>query len=366
MMALITVIILLVVIRFALPARTPRIRLKSRVGSAKCVALLEKVRIGGSSQWVLERSENIENPIILFLHGGPGTSQLTMNRRNTRSLEQFFTVVNWDQRGAGKSYRAISEVEKMNVGQFVADAKELTLYLLKKFQKERIVLVGHSWGSVIGAMAASKYPELYSCYVGIGQAANMEQGERASYHWTLDQARSHNDRRAIRVLETIGPPPYPGDWQSKIITQRRYLGRFGGEYHGSRNGAFWPVITSLIFSREYGLIDRINFFRGILGSMKLLWPELLGVDLFVTVPEFKIPVFFMEGRFDHESPSNIAEKYFESIKAPSKELVWFERSAHMPNSEERNLFNNILIQKILPISRDFSGSSGIPKNSQGA
>ena len=116
----------------------------------------------------------------MYLHGGPGTSQLTSNRRNTRHLEKFFTVVNWDQRGAGKSYRAISEAGRMNLGQFVADTRELTLHLLEKFGQQRLVLVGHSWGSVIGALTASAHPELYSCYVGISQVANMAEGEAAS------------------------------------------------------------------------------------------------------------------------------------------------------------------------------------------
>ena len=171
----------LTAVRFALPAGTPRIRRTGKADSARSITTLEKVRIGGSGQWVLERAEDVDNPVILYLHGGPGTSQLTSNRRNTRYLEKFFTVVNWDQRGAGKSYRAISDAGKMTVDQFVQDTRDLTRYLLAKFHQERLVLVGHSWGSVIGALTVSRYPELYSCYVGIGQVANMRDGEAASY-----------------------------------------------------------------------------------------------------------------------------------------------------------------------------------------
>jgi pimeloyl-ACP methyl ester carboxylesterase len=338
------------VVRFVLPAGTPRIRRSGRTDPARSLATLEKVYIGGCDQWILERSEDIGNPIVLFLHGGPGTSQLTSNRRNTQELEKFFTVVNWDQRGAGKSYAAINDVDKMNIDQFVQDTRELTSYLLTKFNQDRLVLVGHSWGSAIGALTAAKYPELYYCYVGIGQVANMAEGEAASYQWTLDQAIAHNDRRAIKALVSIGPPPYEGDWQRKTITQRRYLGRFGGEVHGSRIGASGLILRSLLFSREYTFVDRVNFFRGILGSMRLLWPQLLNVDLFKSVPEMKIPVFFLEGRFDQEVPSELAEKYFDSINAPTKELVWFDQSAHMPNSEERDLLNAIMIEKVLPIT----------------
>ncbi len=316
--------------------------------SARSVVLLEKIRIGGSDQYILVRYENADNPLLLYLHGGPGNSQMTLNRRNTRELEKYFVVVDWDQRGAGKSYKAIHETGKMNIEQFISDTKELTGYLLERFNKERLILVGHSWGSAIGALTAARYPELYHCYIGIGQVANMKEGESVSYHWTLKQAKTRNNRKAIRTLEKIGEPPYEGNWLAKTITQRRYLGRFGGEYLAGRYGAFVPVIKNLLFSREYTIIDRINFFRGILGSMKLLWPQLLEIDLFESIPEFKIPVVFMEGRFDQEVPSTIAARYFDYIKAPSKELIWFEKSAHMPNSEERNLFNRIMTVKILP------------------
>jgi pimeloyl-ACP methyl ester carboxylesterase len=349
MIVALALIVALLILRFVLPAGTPRIHLTERSDPANAIAVLEKLSIGESDQWILERSENTDNPIILFLHGGPGTSQLTLNRRNTKDLEKSFIVVNWDQRGAGKSYGAIHDADKMNIDQFVEDTKELTLYLLKKFRKDRIILAGHSWGSVIGVLTASRYPELYHCYIGIGQIANMEDGESASYQWTLEQAREKNDNRAIAKLESIGHPPYQGDWQAKTLTERMFVARFGGEVHASGIGAFGLVIGSLLFSREYSFVDRINFFRGIFGSMKLLWPQLLKVNLFKSVPEFNIPVYMIEGRHDHEAPSEIAARYFDAIRAPSKELIWFEQSAHLVNSEERDAFNKILVNRIRPL-----------------
>jgi pimeloyl-ACP methyl ester carboxylesterase len=361
MLIVIASIVVLLIVRFLLPAGTPRIHLTGGSDPTKSIALLEKLSIGGSDQWILERSENTDNPIILFLHGGPGTSQLTSNRRSTRDLEKSFIVVNWDQRGAGKSYSAIGDAAKMNIGQFVADTKELTLYLLKKFHKDRIVLAGHSWGSVIGALTASRYPELFYCYIGIGQVASMEENETASYRWTLKQAMDRNDKGAIAKLKSIGPPPYQGNWQSKIVTERSLVARFGGEVYGSRSGAFGIVLGGVVFSREYNLMDRINVFKGIFGSMKLLWPQLLKVDLFKSVPEFKIPVYMMEGRHDQESPSEIAQRYFDAITAPSKELIWFERSAHMVNSEETDKFNRILLDCIRPSITEpsFSHKAGV-------
>jgi len=275
---------------------------------------------------------------------------LTSNRRDTRRLEKYFTVVNWDQRGAGKSYGAIRDADQMNIGQFVADTRELTMCLLEKFHQDRLVLVGHSWGSVIGALAVSRYPELYSCYVGIGQIGRMAEGEAASYRWTLDQARKRGNRRAADALVAMGPPPYEGGWQKKTITQRSYLARFGGEVYQSRFGASGRVLEGLLFSREYTLADRVNVVRGILGSMRLLWPQLLQVDLFKSAPEMNVPVFLMEGRHDHECPSEVAERYFGALRAPAKKLIWFDRSAHLPFAEERNLFNKIMVEEVLPIA----------------
>ena len=178
----------------------------------------------------------------------------------------------------------------------------------------------------------------------------MAEAEAASYQWTLEQAREHDDRRAIDTLVKIGPPPYAGNWRKGLLTQRRLLAKFGGEIHGSRTGAFGLVLRTLLFSREYTLTDRVNFFRGIFGSLDLLGPQLLEVDLFTGAPEFAIPVFLMEGRHDHEGPAEVAERYFHSIEAPSKELIWFEQSAHMPNCEERDLFNRVLLEKVLPLT----------------
>ncbi len=319
--------------------------------SVTSVACLEPVEIGGAAQWILQRGDDIRNPIVLFLHGGPGTSQLTSNKRDTRGLEAGFTVVNWDQRGAGKSFAAIRDLDRMTIEQFVTDTRDLTLHLSDKFGHERLVLVGHSWGTVIGTLTVARFPELFHCYVGIGQIGRMSEGERLSYEWTLEQARANGARRAIRALEAMGPPPYSGDWQKKTITQRRYLAKFGGEVYASRRGAMPMVLRSLVLSREYGLRDRINLLRGVLGSMKLLWPELLGVDLFTQAPELRVPVFFIEGRHDWEVPAVIAQRYFDVLDAPSKHLIWFERSAHLPNHEERARFTEFMLGSIRPLAQ---------------
>ncbi len=314
----------------------------------KGLAVLEEVPVNESRQWVLIRTEDASNPLVLFVHGGPGTSQLTLMRRQTRPLEAHFIVVNWDQRGAGKSFGAGDDRSRMKIAQFVDDVIDLSSTLIRRFGRRKVLLVGHSWGTFIGTLAAAKRPDLFSAYLGIGQMSNVAESERLSYHWTLGQARAAGDKASVRTLEEIGPPPYTGNWRPKFLSERRILGKFGGEVHGSSIGAFGVVTRNLVFSTEYTLPDRWNFFRGILRSLELLMPELARQDLFSLVPELAVPVTFCLGRHDHEVPAELSARYFAALEAPKKELVWFERSAHMPNTEEAEKFNRLLIERIRP------------------
>ena len=347
-MALLVLAVLLAAVTafFLIPGSTPKISTRRHPDS---LAVLEQVPVNDTRQWVLIRSENITNPVVLFVHGGPGTSQLTLIRKNSQPLEKYFTVVNWDQRGAAKSFAAGHDDARMTIGQFVDDVIALSSYLARRFHKEKIVLVGHSWGSVIGLLAASRSPDLFAAYIGIGQMSRMAESESLSYDWTLQQARKEKDTSALAKLAEIGPPPYTGDsWQSKFMTERRILGKFGGEYYGSRIGAFGVVLKHLVFSREYTMVDRINFFRGIFASVKALYPALSMTDLFLDVPEVDIPVYFCLGRHDYEVPSVLSAQYFEALKAPEKLLVWFESSSHLPNIEEEDKFNEFMSRVVLP------------------
>ena len=213
---------------------------------------------------------------------------------------------------------------------------------------KKIFLAGHSWESVLGILSVKNHPELYEAYVGIGQVANMKEGERISYEWTRMQAKSANDKRTVKKLLETGEPPYTGKWQNKLITERRFVGKYGGEVYGSSKGAFPLVISRLIRSTEYSLTDRVNFLRGIFASIRLIWQELLTVNLIEQAASLKVPVYFVLGKHDYEVPSKVAEKYFEILDAPHKELVWFENSAHFPNVEENEKFIDLLINRVLP------------------
>jgi pimeloyl-ACP methyl ester carboxylesterase len=312
------------------------------------IASLEKVTLGGVEQWILIRSENILNPVLLFLHGGPGTSEMGLVRKyNMPSLQKHYTVVVWDQRGAGKSFKAITPLSGMNIEQLISDTHELTLLLCKRFNQDKIILAGHSWGSALGVLTVKRYPELYSLYIGIGQVVNMLEGERISYEWTLEQAINTNDKKNIKKLKEMGAPPYSGDWQSKTVSQRKILGKYGGEVYGNSMGGVPVTIKTLLGTTEYNWSDRINFFRGIFSTMRLMWPQLLKVNLIEQAPELKVPVLFLEGRHDYEAPSILAQQYFDILKAPDKKIIWFENSAHFLNAEEVEKFNEVLLNQAL-------------------
>jgi pimeloyl-ACP methyl ester carboxylesterase len=166
--------------------------IKDRQGHdiSQSIASLEKINLGRQEQWILIRGMDITKPVILFLHGGPGTSNMCLLRKYTDELEKHFIVVTWDQRGAGKSYQAINPHSSMTIDRLVLDTGELTQLLCHRFNQQKIFLVGHSWGSLIGILSIQKYPDLYHAYIGIGQIVNMQENEQISYDWTLAQANT--------------------------------------------------------------------------------------------------------------------------------------------------------------------------------
>jgi pimeloyl-ACP methyl ester carboxylesterase len=317
------------------------------------IATLEQVKLGGVNQGLLIRGHDVANPVLLYLHGGPGTSELGMVRmHNMPTLEKHYTVAVWDQRGAGLSYDAREPESGMTVEQFVADAHDLTLLLCQRFQQRKIYLVGHSWGSLLAVLVVQRHPELYHAYVGVGQAVDMQEGERISYEWTLAQAQKVGDKRSVARLQAIGPPPYLGELRPKLMTQRRILGKYGGEVHGNPRGGMSTLLRGLLRSSEYSWLDRINVFRGIFANMHLMWPKIIHIDLRVQVPEIKVPVYFLEGRYDYEAPAVLAERYFQLLIAPRKVLIWFELSAHFVNTEEAEKFNRFFVDRLLKESCD--------------
>lgn len=307
------------------------------------VSVMEQLSLGGVKQTIYIRGMDRTRPVVLFLHGGPGSPESMMVKHFNGDLEKHYIVVNWDQRGAGRSYSPFISSESMNPGQFVSDAIELTEHLRKRFSKEKIYLVGHSWGSILGVYTIRKRPDLYYAYIGIGQVVNLIENERLSYAYVLDQARRRGDVNAVKELEGIRDYYLPSKYSIwKIFKQRSYLAKYGGVFHGRDN---YSLLFEADTKGEYSLFDLLPFFLGGYKSISEMWPELMHtVKLEKTDTIFNIPVYFFTGAHDYNVPFELTEKYFRAVKAPRKGLVWFNRSAHMAGFEEPEKFNTELMK----------------------
>ena len=293
----------------------------------------ERLILGGIPQWISLRSENTKNPIILFLHGGPGTAQISFSRKSQRKLEDSFLVINWDQRGSGRSYSRSLRKEDMKIERFVKDTEELIEHLLKRFGQQKVYLAGQSWGTIVGTYLTAKRPDLIQAYIGIGQIVDMERGELISYQFTLDEARRLKNKKAIQQLEKIGTPPYAK--LSDAGVQRNWL----SEFHGAAyEGTLQDVILKNISIRDLRPFDIIRFIAGAILSLSTLEDEQNAVKLIRDIPEMKVPVYFCCGRRDYNTPFELVIEYAEKLKAPQKRIIWFDHSAHLPNFEEPEQF----------------------------
>lgn len=308
------------------------------------IAKLVKVKIGGVDQWLLIRGQNMDNPVLLYLHGGPGESEMGAVRHYNAALEKDFIVVNWDQRGAGKSFSDSIPVKSQNVAQLVSDTHDVVTYLQKELNKKKVFVVGHSWGSMLGLLTVQKYPEQFYAYVGTGVTVDGVKAEKLSYQFVLETAKRQHDKKAVAELKRIGEPvngQYKGGIPS-LIVQRTYLFKYGGHTHKDldREGT-----QAMMSAMEYTEQDLNNMQKDT--RTDNMWYESLKINMFKKVSEVKVPVYFFLGRYDRHVSSELGEKYLKALKAPKKELVWFEESGHSPNFEEANKFNNLMVSKVL-------------------
>lgn len=306
---------------------------------------LKKVEIGGMKQWILVRGKNRDNPILLFLHGGPGSAQIAVSSTYFSKLEENFIVVNWDQRGAGLSYSKDIPKDTMTVKNFIHDTKELIEYLLNTYNKKKIFLVGHSWGSGLGMLVTNKYPQFIQAYIGIGQIGDMQENERIAYRFVNNYAHETNNRKAIKQLKEIGEPPY-NDLISSMRIRSKWTSRFGARFYEFNTK---QLMLKFLVSSEYTIADVYKFTKGSTYSIDTMWEEVSSLNLLNLVPELSVPVYFLLGKHDYTVPYEIAEQYFDKLIAPYKEIVWFDNSAHCIPFEEPFKFQKIIIDKLTDI-----------------
>lgn len=316
------------------------------------------VRLGGVSQAVHICGHDARSPLLLFLHGGPGMPHMPFAHANA-ALQRDFLVVHWDQRGAGKSYSPALNGGDLCIEQLVSDARELILWLGARFRKSTVVLVGHSWGSALGAIVAARFPRLVSTFIGIGQVSNLRTAEGMRFHQATGLARQLGDRTAMIALTRLGPPPYARPAQSDSL--ERWAQRL--------NSRCYAPVTPATFLRlglsspVYSWFDVAQIPLGRRFSERCLWGEIFRqIDLFAQVPRLDVPVYFLVGRHDSIVTHELARRYCDALEAPrGKTFITFERSGHWPHLEESELFRAILTGPVRQhLAHEWRASAGRP------
>jgi len=307
---------------------------------------LEGVQLGGITQWIRIRWADASNPVLLLMQQGPGLPIINEARRleHLLGLEETFTVVYWDQRGTGLSsppLRKNSHRFEISVARMVDDTVTLLELLRDRFGGKTFV-AGFSFGATFAAYAAVQRPELVAALVAAGMDIDIPAAENNAYAFALDAARQRGNRRAIRQLEAIGPPPHTSVKQ--FTTRARWAANFRGvATNANFNSVLRALLVSLVRSPDYSAADVIRTLRGMRASLAALLPQLATTDLVRTMPRLDVPVVMAQGRLDQVAPGEAAQRFHDSLTAPSKQLVWFESSAHTPHLEEPAKFRDLVM-----------------------
>lgn len=308
---------------------------------------IRKVPLGGLAQKIHIRGEKLANPVLLFLHGGPGISNRDSVINREKDLCDAFTIVAWDQRGTGGSYWGAKR-ETLNKDQAIQDAAELVEYLCRELGKEKIFIWGGSWGTELGTYLCYRHPQHIAGYVGSGQLVNGALNEEISYDFAMAEAQKAGDEESVRILNQIGRP-VNGCYRQVfkgMMAQRRIMKKYGG--HSMKKGTYWSdTALPLLRSKEFSFTDKIGLARGYKKCLTYMWPSTIQCDFTTECTRFEMPFYIFQGRHDNNTPSALVQSYFDSIQAPDKALIWFEHSAHGPMAEEPEKYKKLLREKLL-------------------
>ncbi|MPQ33183.1 alpha/beta hydrolase [Clostridium estertheticum] len=321
------IIIVLPIIALLYPTWTPDIK------GENSISALEQVKINGSNHEIMIRGNDRNNPVVIFVHGGPGCPEIPYANKYQNLLESKFTVVNYDQRASGKSYHFFEDYSNLSTDLLVKDLLNMTDYISARLGKKKVILIGHSFGTYIAMEAAYKAPQKYEAYVGIGQMSDTAESEIDSLNYCIKQAQNTANTDDVLYLQGLTKEIK----NDNMYTPRSYVIKYGGASRLIDN----PDNNSInfLFSSEYNLLDVIRYNYGISLCQKILLKDLLKNPLPNRVTKLKLPCYFMMGKYDYMTSSSAAKKYFDIIKTDKKEFIVFEQSAHYPQFEEKKKFS---------------------------
>jgi pimeloyl-ACP methyl ester carboxylesterase len=309
------------------------------------------VPLGGFPQRIHLRTDDPAKPVLLFLHGGPGVCNRHAIMTEHRDLLDTFTIACWDQRGSGGSYYG-AKAEDLTIARLTEDARELVEYLCARFEKDKIFVIGGSWGSELGTYLLHSHPERIAAFVGFGQVVDGAKNEEISYRFALDSARKAGDAKSVKKLEELGPPVdgiYKGGLGGMMI-QRRVMMKYGGySPSAKKRGEFRATVLPVLLSGEYSPRDLWGFLRGYKRVLTAMLKECAATNFPAYYTKFEAPFYIFDGRQDYNTPAELVQDWYDMIEAPEKCLVWFEASGHNPMSDEPEAFKRILRRKLLAV-----------------
>jgi len=317
------------------------------------ISTIEEVMINNQEQYLVIRGVDSSKPVMLFVHGGPGFPETSSMKKLNKAIEKDFVMVYWEQRGAGKSYSKDILAESLTIEQLVNDTKMVSEYIIKQFGREKIFILGHSWGSYLAISAAYKYPDLYHSYFGVSMISDQYKGEQIGFEWVKEEANKRNDQAALKMLSETSFPDLMAsgqEWWDYLGIQRRFLNKYGAgvAYEMTSVG---PFMKMFLGAKEYTLREKMNSMSGMMLSMENLWPEMIQTNLNY-IDSMQLPVYIFQGVHDRQAPFSVAKDFFDRIKAPEKEFYSFENSAHSPLVEEVTKFNSIVREKAEEYSKE--------------
>ncbi|MFO7616589.1 MAG: alpha/beta hydrolase [Bacteroidales bacterium] len=331
-------------------AYTPRIRGPGGQALPGSIATMEWAEIGGIRQSFLIRGNDTANPVLIYIHGGPGKGEMPLISSYNRALEEHFTVVTWDQRGAGRSNRLFRPVRDFSLESYLTDVHEATQYALSRLNKEKAFLMGHSWGAMLGIQVVYRHPDDYYAFVAIGQPVGMWENIVLAYRKALAFAHETGNRKVIRKLEKSGiDGSNLKDCPRRDIT---YVRKFINSHTPNRidNGIYGRLVWRSIWSTEYSWPDVARYLLGVSSAMGFLnQNDIETIDMYKLVPELKVPYVIIAGIQDVFTDLDLTRAYFDFVKAPYKAFHVFEQSTHHPPYEEPQKFNQILIREVRPV-----------------
>lgn len=325
-----------------------------RISAPAGVQRTYRTRINGLDHWVSVRGQDRANPVILFVHGGPATPTIPSLWQFQRPLEEYFTLVNYDQRGAGKTYRedhSPAVATTLRIDTFADDVVAMAEHARRTLGKDKVVLMAHSWGTIPAMRAVLARPDLFHAYVGMGQVINVRDNERISLQYGIDRARAEGNTTALREMTSL--LPYPGDaplTRERIVLARKWPQHYGGMTAYRDEQATW-FFGAARLSPEYDAGDRAALDAGSQFTLGAVLDEFVQVD-FKPVRTFPVPVVMFMGRHDYTTPSEPTAQWLAHVQAPYKRAVWFENAAHMIPWEQPGHTLVALLEHVRPLAMD--------------